>query len=126
MLWRRRNDIQSAIADKQIINSERIYEMGTNLTVAKEILKQLGGNRFITMTGAKNLAAGDNSMSFKIMRNSNKVTHVKIELNIRDTYDITFYNIVGINIKKEYTVHGIYNDQLQDVFTAHTGLDTHL
>ena len=30
--------------------------MGTNLKVANEILRQLGGNRFITMTGAKNLA----------------------------------------------------------------------
>lgn len=100
--------------------------MGTNLKVANEILRQLGGNRFITMTGAKNLAGNDNSMSFKIMRNSNKITHVKIELNFMDTYDITFYNIVGINIKKEYTVHNIYSDQLQNAFTIHTGLDTHL
>ena len=100
--------------------------MGTNLSVAKEILRQLGGNRFITMTGAKNLAADDNILSFKIMRNSNKITHVKIELNFMDTYDITFYNIVGINIKKEYTVRNVYFDQLQDVFTVHTGLDIHL
>lgn len=100
--------------------------MGTNLKVASEILRQLGGNRFIAMTGAKNFAADDNGMSFKIMRNSNKVTHVSIKLNFMDTYDITFYNIVGINIKKEYTVRNVYNDQLQDVFTIHTGLNTHL
>lgn len=86
----------------------------------------MGGNRFITMTGAKNLAASDNALTFKIMRNSNEVTHVKIELNFMDTYDITFYSIAGINIKKEYTVRGVYFDQLQSVFTMHTGLDTHL
>lgn len=100
--------------------------MGTNLRVANEILRQLGGNRFIAMTGAKNLAAIDNSISFKIMRNSNKVTHVKIELNFMDTYDITFYNIVGNNIKEEHTVRGIYSDQLQNTFTIYTGLNTHL
>ena len=100
--------------------------MGTNLKVANEILRQLGGDRFIIMTGAKNLVGDDNSLSFKIMRNSNKITHVKIELHFMDTYDITFYNIVGTNIKKRYTVHNIYFDQLQNVFTMHTGLDTHL
>lgn len=100
--------------------------MGTNVEAANEILRQLGGNRFIAMTGVKNLAAIDNGISFKIMRNNNKITHVKIELNFMDTYDITFYNIVGINIKKEYTVCDIYFDQLQNVFTIHTGLDTRL
>ena len=35
-----------------------------------ETLKQLGGNRFIAMTGAKNFAVGPKGMSFKIGRNS--------------------------------------------------------
>ena len=35
----------------------------SNLTVAKTILEQLGGNKFCMMTGAKNLAGDENSLS---------------------------------------------------------------
>ena len=43
------------------------------------ILKQLGGNRFIAMTGAKHFGVGPNGMSFKIGRNSKRVNHVTID-----------------------------------------------
>ena len=98
----------------------------TKQEVAAEILNQLGGYRFIAMTGAKNLISDNNSLHFKIMRNSKKITNVKIELNYTDTYDITFYRIWGSSVKSEYQVCGIYNDQLREVFTSHTGLDTNL
>ena len=39
---------------------------------AAVLLKQLGGNRFIAMTGAKGFAFSDKYMSFKIGRNSKK------------------------------------------------------
>lgn len=94
--------------------------------VAKEILNQLGGNKFIVMTGAKNLLADSKSLTFKIMRNSKKITHLRIELNCLDTYDITFYNIPRDKTINQYKVCGIYADQLQGVFTSNTGLDTHL
>ena len=38
-----------------------------------ETLKQLGGRRFMAMTGAKNFAVGPKGMSFKIGRNSKNV-----------------------------------------------------
>ena len=39
---------------------------------AGETLKQLGGNRFIMMTGAKNFGVGPKGMGFKIGRNQKR------------------------------------------------------
>ena len=100
--------------------------MESTMEIAKEILNQLGGNKFIAMTGAKNLASGDKALSFKIMRNSKRITHVKIYLNSMDTYDVTFYSIRDTKIKNQYTLLGIYGDMLQSTFTKYTGLDTSL
>ena len=36
------------------------------MEVAREILKQLGGNKFRMMTGAKNFVAGENYLTMKI------------------------------------------------------------
>lgn len=94
-----------------------------NKQVASEILNQLGGNKFIVMTGAKNWYATTNSISFKIGRNLKGVSWVLITLNGMDTYDINFNNSKGI---PKSTVEGVYVDQLRETFTRHTGLDTHL
>jgi len=102
-------------------------ETKTNKTVAIEILKQLGGNRFIAMTGAKNFTCDNNSMGFQISnRNLLKARFVKITLNIWDTYDIEFKTIKKNEIVTLDSLSGIYNDQLQEVFTSKTGLNTHL
>jgi hypothetical protein len=92
-----------------------------------EILKQLGGHKFVVMTGAKNLTYDEKTQSvfMKIMRNSSKVSHVKIELTSLDLYTMTFYNC-GVNLKIIKKVEGVYNDMLQRVFTNVTGLYTHL
>jgi len=92
------------------------------------VLQQLGGNRFIAMTGAKNFQKDDKKqlLRFNIGRNAKHINWVEIRLNSMDTYDIEF---LDVSIKKRKVVDkvdGIYNDQLQDVFTAHTGMYTHL
>ena len=99
-----------------------------NKVVAWEILKQLGGNRFIAMTGAKNFLRDDNKqlIAFKIGRNSKSINHVRITLNSMDTYDMEFINIRAGKIKIISEVEGVYNDQLQDIFTQKTGMYTHL
>ena len=45
-------------------------EREDRMRVAKTILEQLGGNHFRMMTGAKNLAGDENSLSMRIGRNS--------------------------------------------------------
>ena len=93
------------------------------------VLKQLGGNRFIAMTGAKNFIRDDKKqqISFKIGKNSKGITHVRITLNSMDTYDMEFLSIRGTSMPKvKSKARGVYNDMLQDIFTEHTGLYTSL
>ena len=95
---------------------------------AGEVLRQLGGNKFIAMTGAKDFVRDDaqQKISFKIGRNAKSINYVTITLNSMDTYDIVFLRARAGKITVVSKVDGIYNDQLQDVFTEHTGLYTHL
>lgn len=97
----------------------------TDLTVANEILRQLGGNRFIAMTGAKDFAGTVNSLRFRIPR-SKGINIIKIELNSMDEYDLTFSYVHGAKATLVEEITGIYNDQLQEIFTRQTGLYTTL
>ena len=90
-----------------------------------EILKQLGGNRFIMMTGAKHFGVGKEGLSFKIGRNSKQVNHIKIDYDRgRDLYNMKFDWVTKRGIKNKKTVKGVYADQLQRVFSMHTGMAT--
>lgn len=104
------------------------------MTIAETILKQLGGNRFATMTGSKNFAANENGLTMKLARNRSKANHLRITLNSMDTYDVEFLKVTnptvrnnfagGIKTLKEF--NNIYADQLTGVFEANTGLYTSL
>jgi len=98
--------------------------MKTNKSVAIEILRQLGGNKFIAMTGARNFACDNNSMTFKLSQTMtrDRISHIKITLNSMDTYDIKYFNIRGINIREVDTFEGAYNDMLKNVISERTGL----
>lgn len=94
--------------------------------IAKVILSQLGGNKFITMTGARNLFSLTEQLgglSFKLPKFSGvKVNYVKIVLNSSDLYDVEFGRIYG----NKYTViskhSDIYCDMLVELFEKETGL----
>lgn len=94
----------------------------TDKTTAITIINQLGGNRFIMMTGARNFACTDTAMTFSIPR-INKIKYIRITLNGLDLYDIDFINTKIETIKR---ISDVYADQLQDIFTQETGLYTSL
>lgn len=103
----------------------------TDQTVSQTILQQLGGQRFIAMTGAKNFIDHGKGLSFKIGRNCKRVNCVRITLNVLDLYNVEFLNINLGRKNSEWikTVSEICNidaDNLQGIFTANTGMDTHL
>ncbi len=95
------------------------------LTAARTILEQLGGNKFIAMTGAKNLVAGITSLSFKIPQSKN-INYVKIKLTEMDDYKLEFGKITGFDYKIIKIEDNVYFDQLQQVFTEKTGLNCSL
>ena len=94
----------------------------------KQLLQQLGGNKFIAMTGAKNLAVdrAKNTLHMKIGRNSKGVSHLRIKLTGADLYDMEFLQVRAGNVKVKAKEKGVYNDQLQKMFTKHTGMYTSL
>lgn len=98
------------------------------MQVAHTILDQLGGSRFVAMTGAKQLVALERGLQFKIGSGAvNRANTVKIELDASDTYTVTFYRVRGLDVVRiGEPLQGVYADQLQGAFTASTGMDTHL
>ncbi len=95
------------------------------MSIAKEILDQLGGNKFIAMTGAHNLATDGNNLCLKF-KGSNKANYLRITLTAMDTYIMEFAKITPKNVYWHSKQDGIYNDMLQPLFTKVTGLQTHL
>lgn len=101
------------------------------LSVANTILAQLGGRRFIAMTGACSMSGGSNALGFRLPARTakNKITGVRITLDPSDTYTVTFLAQRGSPTFEVYTVaeHSmVYCDQLEGVFTSETGLATRL
>jgi hypothetical protein len=96
----------------------------SDLTVANTIRMQLGGRRFDVMTGASNFLGSDNSLSFRLPRTlSPKIRYVRITLTPADLYDLVYLDSKGRGLSSD---EGVYNDQLQQVFTRATGVLTHL
>ena len=97
------------------------------MSVARTILEQLGGNRFCAMTGAKNLVDCGDALAMKIGRNKTSSNYLKITLNSMDTYDMKFSRVSPMgNERSIHNYENIYNDQLQETFTSHTGMYTSL
>lgn len=97
--------------------------------IAVEIISQLGGNKFIVMTGAKQFVSLDKGgIIFKLPSNfaKNGINLIKIELDPSDTYNLYFFKSRGTSLKEIDNYTGVYCDQLQSIFTEITGLDTHL
>jgi uncharacterized protein YozE (UPF0346 family) len=93
-----------------------------------QTLQQLGGNRFIAMTGAKNLAVdkSKNELHMKIMRNAKGISHVRIRLTSMDLYDMEFLQVRAGRIKIKSKEKGVYGDQLAKMFKKNTGLNVRL
>lgn len=109
---------------------ENLTETAENLNEwkAEEVLKQLGGRKFIAMTGAKQFVRDDKNRAimFKIPKAKNGINYIRITLTSMDLYDIEFISFRGTNVKTVATEKGVYNDNLQKLFTKHTGLNTSL
>ncbi len=102
-------------------------------SVAQTVLSQLGGNRFITMTGANQFVAIEApGLQFDLGKSrgfaKQGICRIQVRLDPSDTYTVlAFAKKRG---QLEYTEvsrqSGVYCDMLEDVFTDITGLYTQL
>lgn len=98
--------------------------------ISQTILQQLGGGMFLAMTGAKHLVCGERG-ELKMQLPIGTWKWVTIHLNIHDTYDVQFqgkrqFPSTRVDLEAQEIETNIYFDQLQQVFTANTGLHTKL
>ena len=108
------------------------------MKVADIILEQLGGNKFLAMTGARNLLADGNTLRMTLPKNLSKANRLYITLNPDDTYTMRFFRFTAGRINRKTfawtegrttevkETSGIYADMLQGIFTSVTGMATHL
>jgi hypothetical protein len=94
--------------------------------IAQTILAQLGGHKFVAMTGARNMMHTKNGLVFNLPRGAakNAITHVQVILDESDTYTVSFGKMRNrIEYVEVAEQSGVYADQLQQLFTRVTGLD---
>lgn len=93
---------------------------------AATILKQLGGNKFIMMTGAKNFVCDEKGIGFRFMRNKIGAQFCRIELNSLDLYNMSFRKLVKDRLVILKEVNNLYDDHIEEIFSEITGLATRL
>lgn len=100
----------------------------SNLDKANIILEQLGGKKFIAMTGANHFAGTNDSLTFRLPSRfaQNGINLVKIRIKDNDLYNVEFLKRWAKNIKVIANHDDLYADMLKKIFTSETGLDTHL
>jgi hypothetical protein len=95
--------------------------------IAAQTLIQLGGRRFLAMTGCTNLICDKYTMTMKLRRNKSGAQWIKITLNAMDLYDVEFikmnrnYELITVSEHK-----GLYSDDLAPTFEEVTGMYTSL
>ncbi|MDD5151881.1 MAG: hypothetical protein PHC28_15615 [Flavobacterium sp.] len=102
-------------------------------------MNQLGGRRFVLMTGSKNFLTADKTdtnefpwLRMDLTRNISGSNKLKVSLLSDDTYRMEFYNqkidkkTFNTIITKKQTFDGVYCDQLKEIFETVTGLYTTL
>ena len=102
------------------------------MTIAQTILQQIGGRRFIVMTGSKELMDMGDGLRMNLSRNKTQANRLKIIYDSgTDTYIMKFYKQVmtksfEVKITEIAEFEGVYFDCLETIFTDTTGLYTKL
>lgn len=99
--------------------------------VAKIILQQIGGSRFLTMTGSRDLINLGNGLRMSLSRNKTSANRLEIIYDGgADLYNLRFYRqsvskkAFEVKTKDIKTYEGVYCDMLEEIFTDVTGLYT--
>jgi hypothetical protein len=98
----------------------------STMNPAEQILAQLGGRRFIAMTGAVCHSDNDGRTLIVKFKGSKIANLMYITLNEMDTYDVEICKYRGENMKTVKEVKNAYADMLKTIFETTTFLRTSL
>lgn len=122
-------------------NKEKVFEYEIDYDMYDEveiqeigdpniILNQIGGNKFIAMTGSKIYGGYDDNgyafITIKLQKNNSKARYLEIKYNVSDLYDMKFTRVYKSKSIEVETYNDVYGDMLQDIFTKVTGMYTSL
>ena len=97
-----------------------------SMQVAQAILEQLGGRRFLAMTGATHLMCLEQGLQFSLPRCKDGINKVRVILTPVDTYVVEFWHVRGSECRLIESVDDVYCDTLAEVFEDRTNLATSL
>lgn len=94
-----------------------------NYQVPETILQQLGGKRFMVMTGSKVDNVTEISILLKLGCGA-KVTKFEVILKPDDTYTVNLIAGTGVRCRVIKKIDSVYCDSLVEVFERETGFYT--
>lgn len=95
-------------------------------SMAGQTLEHLGGQRTLTMVGARTIAHDNTgALTLRIGDNARRVTHVRVTVS-RDLYDVEFLRVRGATVKTLSEERGVEAAALREAFERGTGLATRL
>ena len=125
---------------EKLMIKRSIPDNSAALSVAEQILLQLGGRKFVAMTGSSHFLADEDSLSMRLIRNQSGANRLRITLRWDDLYDMSFFYyrlpqyrvrngkvVEAPELHREIkTYEGVFCDQLRELFTEVTGLKTQM
>lgn len=110
-----------------MLNKNNHMENSEVKIIANTIFENLGGNKFLAMTGTKNLSYSQKdgcvNLTMHLKKNKISAKYLIINLEKTDTYTMVFLNKNFEQVEKS---ENVYADQLQSMFQKITDLKTHL
>jgi len=91
--------------------------------IANTIFQQLGGNRFVVMTGARSVSREGATLIVKLPTPAGlRAFGFNVTLNPMDLYNVTFVRLTRAWDVQRNTIENIYADQLKSIIETETGL----
>lgn len=94
------------------------------MTIHETILIQLGGNKFLAMTGG--LCYSDGNTLIVKFKGSMVANIMYITLKENDLYTVEICKFRGMNVKTVKQLDDVYAEMLKPIFEQTTGLKTSL
>jgi len=91
--------------------------------LSNTIYRALGGNKFAVMTGAHSFSITESGLSFKFPKGGICVISYDAGSDLFNMKFLKFRKFDLITVKE---FNGLYVDQLEEIFSEHTGLATSL
>lgn len=96
------------------------------MTPADIILSQLGGKKFIAMTGATCYSDNNGNTLIAKFKGSKVANILYVTLNDNDLYDVKICKFKGLDVKTVKEEANVYADMLKPMFENTTKLATSL